>query len=122
MDPKEASAKKGAYLDPNDINSLYKLSHIQLDVVLKNLKEKIDKEFEEFRVSLISVLNNLNYVRYHQTYPSDDFKFIFKEKVNASTVESKIDHKEEIMRRMSEFSIIKHDVGGVNDNCIFELL
>jgi hypothetical protein len=61
-------------------------------------------------------------VRYHQTYPSDDFKFIFKEKVNASTVESKIDHKEEIMRRMSEFSIIKHDVGGVNDNCIFELL
>lgn len=122
MDPKEASAKKGVYLDPNDINSLYKLSHIQLDVVLKNLKEKIDKEFEEFRVSLISVLNNLNYVRYHQTYPSDDFKFIFKEKVNASTVESKIDHKEEIMRRMSEFSIIKHDVGGVNDNCIFELL
>lgn len=69
----------------------------------------------------MSVLNNLNFLRYHATYPSDDIRFIFKEKVNASTVESRLEQKEEIMRRMNEFTVIKHDVGGISDNCVWEL-
>lgn len=63
-----------------------RLSHIQLDVALKNLKERIDREFDDFRVTLISALNHLNFIRYANTYPSDDFSFVFKEKVNVSKV------------------------------------
>jgi hypothetical protein len=66
-------------------------------------------------------LNNLNFIRYGQTYPNDDFKFVYREKVNASKLESRLEQKEEVLRRMSEFSLIGHDVGGVNDNCIWEL-
>jgi hypothetical protein len=109
------------FIDPNIINSLYKLSHLQLDLTLKALKERIDREFDQFRVTLVSVLNNLNFLRYHASYPSDDIRFIFKEKVIASTVETRLEQKEEIMRRMSEFTVIKNDVGGVSDNCIWEL-
>jgi hypothetical protein len=66
---------------------------------------------------LVSALNHLNFIRYAQTYPSDDFTFIFKEKVNVSKVESRLEQKEEILRRMSEFSVINLDVGGISDNC-----
>ncbi len=70
-------------------------------MTLKNLKERIDREFEEFRMALISSLNHLNFIRYSQTYPQDDFKFIYKEKVNASKLESRLEQKEEILKRMS---------------------
>ena len=66
---------------------------------------------------MVSALNHLNFIRYAQTYPSDDFTFIFKEKVNVSKVESRLEQKEEILRRMSEFSVINLDVGGISDNC-----
>lgn len=74
--------------------NLYKLNHIQLDVTLRNLKERIDREFEEFRVKLVSSLNHLNFIRYKQAYPNDDFKFVFKEKVNISAVEARLEQKE----------------------------
>ena len=38
----------------------------------------------------MSSLNHLNFIRYHQAYPNDDFRFVFKEKVNASVVESRL--------------------------------
>ena len=66
---------------------------------------------------MVSALNHLNFIRYAQTYPSDDFTFTFKEKVNVSKVESRLEQKEEILRRMSEFSAINLDVGGISDNC-----
>lgn len=37
-------------------------------------------------MSLVSVLNNLNFVRYIASYPSDDIRFVFTEKVHASTL------------------------------------
>lgn len=73
-----------SYLDPYEISKLFKLNHLQLDNKLRNLKERIDHDFEHFRLSLLAALNHLNYIRYHESYPNDDFKFIFKEKVNAS--------------------------------------
>ncbi len=32
-------------------------------------------------------LNNLNFIRYMETYPQDDIKFIFKESTHASISE-----------------------------------
>ena len=109
------------YIDPIEILNLYKLNHIQLDVALNNLKDKIDREFDEFRVTLISSLNHLNFIRYREAFPNDDFKFIFKEKVNANVVESKLEQKETIMQRMNDFELVKQDIAGISDNCIFEL-
>jgi hypothetical protein len=70
---------------------------------------------------LVSALNHLNFIRYRQYYPSDDFKFIFKEKVNASTVEARLEQKEEIMQRMKDFELIRQDLAGISDNCIHEI-
>jgi hypothetical protein len=63
---------------------LYRLSHINLDMALKNLKALIDQEFDTFKNALLSSLNNINYLRYIEAYPKDDIKFIFKETVHAS--------------------------------------
>jgi hypothetical protein len=72
-------------------------------------------------MTLISSLNHLNFIRYKDLYPNDDFMFIFKEKVNASVVESRFEQKEALIERMNNFDLIHQDAGGVADNCIFEL-
>jgi len=53
-------------------------------MALKNLKALIDQEFDTFKNTLLSSLNNINYLRYIEAYPNDDIKFIFKETVHAS--------------------------------------
>ena len=70
---------------------------------------------------LVASLNHLNYLRYHEAYPADDFHFIFKEKINASKVESRLEQKQDIMKRMHDFSVIKMDTCGIADNCLFEV-
>ena len=49
------------------------------------------------------MLNNLNYIRYLEVFPEDDIKFIFREKVNASSIEARLEQKEEIMSKMLNF-------------------
>ena len=39
----ESSARKRSYLDPLEMLNLYKLNHIQLDVALRNIKDRIDR-------------------------------------------------------------------------------
>lgn len=67
------------------------------------------------------MLNNLNYIRYMAAYPQDDIKFVFREKVNASLNEVRLEQKEEIMNKMLNFEVIKQDHVGVFDNCTWEL-
>jgi hypothetical protein len=54
-------------------------------------------------------------------YPNDDIKFIFQEKINASTSENRMQQKEEVLNRMFNFEVIKQSHCGVADNCIYEL-
>jgi hypothetical protein len=35
-----------------------------LDMALKNIKAQIDQEFDSFKNTLLSGLNNINYLRY----------------------------------------------------------
>lgn len=48
-------------------------------------------------------LNNLNYFRYMRSFPQDDIKFVFRERVNVSASEERYDQKEQVLGRMAEF-------------------
>lgn len=56
-----------------------------------------------------------------RAFPSDDIRFIFRERVNVNKSEERFNEKEEIMQRMNHFETLKVDYSGVSDNCIYEI-
>lgn len=91
------------HVDPKHIHYLYKLSHPELDLTFKRLRETLLEQLEEFRTRVICSLNNLNYFRYMRAFPQDDITFVFREKMNASVSEARFDEKEQVLNRMANF-------------------
>lgn len=66
-------------------------------------------------------VNHLNFIRYMETYPQDDIKFVFKESVHSGLSEERLNEKTEILKRMADFEIISKDHAGVAENCLYEV-
>ena len=48
-------------------------------------------------------VNNLNFLRYMETYPQDDIRFVFKESVHSGLTEERLNQKTEVLKRMAGY-------------------
>lgn len=99
----ENSGENKRVVDAKDIYRQYRLTHADLDTCLKRLRDKVLEELEEFSNKLLGSLNHLNYFRYMRAYPEDDIQFVLQEKINANTSENRVEEKQDIMNKMSNF-------------------
>lgn len=89
----EDNGENRKHVDPKQIHYLYKLSHPELDLTFKRLRDSLLEQLEEFKSRVICSLNNLNYFRYMRSFPQDDIAFVFREKMNASVSEVRFEQK-----------------------------